>query len=55
MQESKLSICCFNTLKNIAVKEEWNKKKKEQHNKIAIKTLQKTAKNKKRATANSDP
>lgn len=33
----------FNTLKDIAVKEEWNKKKKEQHNKITTKTQQKTA------------
>ena len=32
----------FNTLKDVAVKEEWNKKKKEQHNKITTKTQQKT-------------
>lgn len=33
----------FNTLKDRAVAEQWFKKKKEQHNKIEIKTQQKTA------------
>ena len=42
----------FNTLKEVAVKEKWFEKKKEQHNKIAIKTQQKTAEKLAEAEAN---
>ena len=42
----------FNTLKEVAVKEKWYEKKKEQHNKIAIKTQQKSAEKLAEAEAN---